>query len=127
MRHIDYKNILIHLLYIIPLIVFIYALVKNLKDLNQISSIGIKYSYVFIIPILIFAYQTLRNSIIGWIAVMLLYLIYLILLIVGLIQTYELIGTKFTYNQFFINSILAIVYLGIGLLYYRFRPKNRII
>jgi hypothetical protein len=127
MRHPDYKNILTRLLYIIPLIVFIYALVKNFKDLNQISSLGIKYTYVFTIPIFIFAYQTFRNSIIGWIAVMLLYFIYLILLIVGLIETYELIGTKFTYNQFFINSILVIVYLGIGLLYIRFRPKNRII
>ena len=123
----DYKSILIRLLYILPLFIFIYGLVNNLKYLNLNSSFGIKYSYVFTIPILIFTYQSVRNSIIGWIAVMLLYISYLILLIIGLINAYELIGTKYTYIQFFTVCALVIIYMGIGLLYYRFKPKKRVI
>jgi hypothetical protein len=123
-----FKNISIRLLYIFPLIIFIILLVKSTSsDLNSNSSFGIKYLYVLIVPIFIFSYQSIRNSIIGWIFVMLLYISYLGLWIYGLIEAFEDIGVKTQFIQYFLWWIPVIIFFGLGFLYFKFRPKSRII
>jgi len=117
------KKILIRLLYIIPLIVFIFGFINSIDDLELNSSIGIKYKYVFTIPILIFAYQSIRNSKMGWILVMLLYLAYLLLWISILFEEYSLVGAKYNYGQYFSWWIFVLIYLGLGWIYYKYRPK----
>lgn len=123
----NYKSILIRLLYIIPLTVFMYALLSNWKDLDSESSFGIKYLYVISVPILIFAYQTIRNSIIGWGLVMILYFSYLTLWIYGLVEEYVNIGVKYTHGQYLSWWIFVFLYLGLGFIYYKYRPKKMII
>lgn len=121
------KNSLIRLLYFIPLIIFIFGFIFSLKDLEYDSSLGLKYKYVFGIPILVFAYQTIRNSIIGWTLVMLLYFVYLWIWIWRLIDQYSLIGAKYTYGQYFSWWILVLIYIGLGLIYFKIRPKRLMI
>jgi hypothetical protein len=122
MKKLEIKNILIRLLYIIPLIIFVFILVTSINEFDK----AIIY-YFSIIPILIFGYQSIRNSIVGWIAVMILYVLYLIIWVSSLIAYYQNIPGKTSYTQYFSWWILIIIYIGIGLLYFKFRPKNRII
>lgn len=121
------KNILIRLLYLIPLLFFTIGLINSLDIMNSLSSLGIKYKYVFILPIIIFAYQTIRNSLTGWILVMILYLSYLTIWIYGLIDEFSMIGAKYTYGQYFSWWIFVLIYIGIGMIYIKFRPKELII
>jgi len=123
----NYKSILIRLLYIIPLTIFIYALLSNWKDLDSESSFGIKYLYVTIVPIMIFAYQSIRNSIVGWILVIFLYMSYLTLLINELIEDYANVDIKFSHGQYLSSWIFVIMYLGLGFIYYKYRPRKLII
>lgn len=121
------KNLLIRLLYLLPLIIFIIGFINSFNLLDSISSLGIRYKYVFIVPIIIFTYQTIRNSVVGWILVMILYLSYLTIWIYGLIDEFSLIGAKYTYGQYFSWWIFVLGYIGIGWIYFKFRPKKLII
>ena len=121
------KALLIRLLYIVPLIIFIIGLFNSLHELNSTSSLGIKYKYVFTIPILIFTYQSIRNSIVGWILVMLFYFAYLTIWVYGLIDEFLLIGLKYSFGQYFSWWTLVLIYLGLGWIYYKFRPKANLI
>ena len=121
------KNILIRFLYIIPLLIFAFGFITSRNELNSVSSFGVEYLYIFLVPTIIFLYQTIRNSILGWILVMILYLSYLVIWIEGLIDMYRLVGGKHSYGQYFSLWILVIIYLGIGLTYYIYRPKKRLI
>ena len=122
-----HKAIFIRLLYIIPLILFIIGLFNSLDELNSTSSLGIKYKYVFIFSIVIFSYQSIRNSRVGWALVMLLYLSFLTIWVYGLIDGFSMVGAKYTYGQYFSWWIWVLIYLGIGWIYYKFRPKTNLI
>lgn len=119
------KFILTKLLYIIPLLFFIFGLITNLKNLNLDSSFGIKYKYIFIVPILIFLYQSIRNTKTGWVLVILLYLIFLTAWITNLVDSFTLIGLKYSITDYLFWCLFVVVYLGLGWVYYKFRPKKR--
>jgi len=119
------KNKLIRLLYVIPLLIFVFGFITSRNEFNSLSSFGVKYLYIFLIPTIIFSYQTIRYSIAGWILIMILYLAYLGIWVKGLIEMYDLVGGKHSYGQYFTLWILVIIYLGIGLIYYIYRPKKR--
>ena len=121
------KNILIRLLYIIPLLIFAFGFFTSRNELNSLNSFGIKYLYIFLIPTIIFLYQTIRNSIAGWILIMIMYLTYLGILIKGLIDEFDLVGVKYEFGQYLIFWISVIIFLGIGVIYYIYRPKKRLI
>ncbi len=112
----------LRIFYIFPSLIFLFAIITNLKELHQMSSLGIEVKYVLLIPFVIFIYQSFRNSIVGWILVLLLYFIYLFLLIINLLNIeWENSGVLGLY----IFTIL--IYLVIGLLYLIIRPKEKII
>ena len=121
------NNFLTRLLYIIPLCIFIFALISNWNDLSLNSSLGIKYSYILIIPSIIFAYQTIRNSIIGWILVMLMYLSFLALWSYTLIEAFSLVGAKHSIGQYITWWIFVMFYLILGFLYFKYRSRKRIL
>ncbi|MFK5959725.1 MAG: hypothetical protein QM495_12765 [Lutibacter sp.] len=121
------KNILIRLLYLIPLLIFIFGFITSRNELNSMSSFGAEYLYIFLIPTIIFLYQTIRNSIVGWILVLILYFAYLGIWVKELIEMYDLVGAKYEYVQYFTFWIYVIIYLGIGLIYYIYRPKKILI
>lgn len=120
------KEIFIRLLYVIPLLLFTTELFYSLDSLNSTTSFGIKYKYAFIIPILIFAYQSIRNSKVGWVLVMSLYLTFLTIWVIGLIEGFSMIGAKYSYGQYLSFWIFVLLYLGIGWIYYKFRPKTKL-
>lgn len=121
------KELLIRLLYFVPLTLFILMFIGEWRNLNEYSSFKIKYFYVYLIPIIIFAYQTIRNSRLGWILVMVLYLLFLFDWIYRVIGQYSMIGGKLTSGQYFSWWIFVLIYVGIGIVYIKFRPKNLII
>ncbi len=121
------KALLIRLLYFVPLTLFILMFIGEWRNLNEYSSYKIKYLYVYLIPIVIFTYQTIRNSRLGWILVMVLYLLFLFDWIYRLIEQYSMIGEKFTSGQYFSWWIFVLIYVGIGIVYIKFRPKNLIV
>ena len=121
------KALLIRLLYFVPLTLFILMFIGEWRNLNEYSSFKIKYLYVYLIPIVIFTYQTIRNSRLGWILVMVLYLLFLFDWIYRLIEQYSMIGGKFTSEQYFLWWIFVLIYVGIGIVYIKFRPKNLIV
>jgi len=118
------QNILIRLLYFIPLTIFVFAIIGERRNLNDYSSFNVKYFYVYLIPIIIFGYQTIRNSKLGWILVMLLYTLFLADWIYRLLGQYSIVGGKFTDGQYFSWWIFVLLYLGLGYVYFRFRPKE---
>ena len=112
----------LRILYILPALIFLFTFITNLNGLNQWSSLGIEVKYVLIIPLLIFIYQSLRNSIVGWILVMLLYFVYLIILTFNLLHIeWENSGVLGLY------AFIILIYLFIGFLYFIIRPKEKII
>ena len=121
------NSFLIRLLYLIPLCIFIFILISNWNDLSLSSSFGIKYVYVLIIPSVIFAYQTIRNSIIGWTLVMIMYSIFLAAWSYKLIEEFSLVGAKYSVGQYVSWWLLVILYLLIGFLYLKYRSRKRII
>jgi len=121
------RNILIRLLYLIPLLIIVAEFISSRNELKIVSSFGVKYFYIFLIPTIIFLYQTIRNSIIGWILVLIFYLTYLGFWIKGLIDMIDLVGLKYENIQYLTFWIYIIIYLGIGLIYYIYRPKKRLI
>lgn len=118
------KEVLIRLLYVIPLLLFTTELFYSLDSLNSTTSFGIKYKYAFIIPIFIFAYQSIRNSKLGWLLVLSLYLTFLTIWVIRLIEAFSMVGAKFTYGQYLLFWVFVLLYLGIGFVYYKFRPKT---
>ena len=120
------KEVLIRLLYVIPLLLFTTELFYSLDSLNSTTSFGIKYKYAFIFPIFIFAYQSIRNSKLGWFLVLSLYLTFLTIWVIRLIEAFSMVGAKFTYGQYLLFWVFVLLYLGIGFVYYKFRPKTRL-
>ena len=121
------NNLLIRFLYLIPLAIFVFTIIGERSNLNAYSSFNIKYLYVYLIPIVIFGYQSIRNSKLGWILVMLLYSTFLVDWIYRLLGQYSMIGGKYTYEQYFSWWIFVILYLGLGYVYFKFRPKELMI
>ncbi len=118
-------NILSRLLYIIPLGLFLYVLIASWGELDNTSRFGIPDLYVLLLPVLIFGYQAISNSIVGWILVIILYLLFLFYWISGLIKAYELVGAKHDHSQYYTWWIFVILYLTLGFLYIKVRPKSK--
>ena len=121
------KNILIRILYIVPCFIFIFGFIFNITDLSLESSLRVQYWIVFIVPILIFGYQSFRNSIVGWILVMLLYIAYLILLLINFFDYIGYSAAKFSENTAFQYLAFLIIYICVGVLYFLIRPKDKMI
>ena len=76
---------------------------------------------------IVFLYQSIRNSIIGWGLVMILYMAFLYLLGDGIIDSYYDIGAKIDKQTFVIQILIGLVFMGLGYLYWKIRPKKRLI
>lgn len=126
-RSLKIRGVWLKLLYFIPFLIFIFGLITSWSELYSVSSFGIQYLYVFLIPTIIFAYQGIRNSIIGWVAVMILYTLFLIEWIIGLVQAYSLVGAKTSVRQYITIWVFVLFYLGIGVIYINARPKKKLI
>jgi hypothetical protein len=83
--------------------------------------------FILLVPIAVFAYQSIRNSLFGWIAVMAIYLIFLVFWIIGLIEAYDLVGAKHDINQYLSWWTYVFIYLVIGFLYLKILPREKTI
>jgi len=122
-----FQNILARLLYVIPLIVFILVFIFNVDDMKLVGSYGIRYYLVFSFPIIVFGYQSIRKSVIGWILVMILYLVFLAHWIKVLIEIHYLVSVIYSIDHYIFCWSFLLVYLVIGWIYFKFRPKKPII
>lgn len=118
------KDILLRLFYVIPFLFFTYAFIIELFFVVEKFR---RVDYAFLIAMTIFLYQSIRNSIIGWILVMVLYLIFLYMLGEGIIRSINYLGAKMDMRTLLIQCGFVLVYLGLGFLYLKIRPKKRII
>ncbi len=118
------KNILIRICYIIPFLIFAYAFIEEgfLTD-DRFR----QFDYKIIIPMIVFLYQSIRNSIIGWILAMILYVVFLYLLGDGIIDSYYDLGPKFDKQTFVIQILIGLLFMGLGYLYWKIRQKKRLI
>lgn len=118
------KNILIRICYLIPFLLFLYTIFEELvlidKELRQTE--GMVY-----VAATIFLFQSIRNSIIGWVLIMLLYLAFLYFVVIGIYSSIQNWGGKIDEHAFKFQCGFAIIYLGLGFLYWRIRPKKRLI
>jgi len=101
------------------------SMVLNFRDLNNLSSLGLKYWIIFLIPSLIFIYQSIRYSQIGWFLTMILYCLYLILMFIGSYEIYILIPAKYDYGIFFYYFCFILIYLVIGYVFLKLRPSKK--
>lgn len=118
------KNILIRLCYIIPFIIFAITFIEEgffTEDRFR------QFSYEIIIPMLVFLYQSIRNSIVGWVMVMILYVLFLFIIAKGLVHSYQNLGAKTDETIFIFQIVVGLIFLGLGVLYWKIRPKNRLI
>lgn len=118
------KTFLIRLLYIIPFLIFAYAFIEQLILVEERFR---KIDYKVLIPMIIFLYQSIRNSIVGWILIVLLYLAFLYLIIEGIIRSIEYLGGKTDLDILIFQFVFALIYLGLSIIYWKIRPKNRLI
>ena len=121
------KNLLTRLLYIVPLIVFTFFLIDSFSHLNKTSLLGIKWMYIISAIILIFLYQTIRNSVLGWTLVMILYGLFLYIWAYRLVVASELVAVKTTTGEYIMEWSYVLIYLLIGGVYVMFRPKKRML
>jgi len=118
------KEIVIRLLYIIPFLIFLYVIIEELFLVDESYR---RIDYIVTIAAIIFLYQSIRNSIIGWILTMLLYLAFLFYVAKGLVWSFGQIGNKIDTKGFIIQCIFISIYLGLALIYWKIRPKNKMI
>jgi|GEM_PF-4246410 hypothetical protein len=117
------RKILKRLLYIIPLLFFTFGIVSEF----QLGIIDIIELFVLVFAVLAFLYQAIRNSFVGWMIIMTLYFIYLVIWVSELIKSYDLVGAKYDFNIYITWWSLVVAYLGVGVVYFFQRPKNRIL
>jgi hypothetical protein len=118
------KPFLIRLLYIIPLLIFAYAFIEQLILVDERFR---KIDYIVLTAMIIFLYQSIRNSIVGLILAMFLYIVFLFYIGKGLVWSFGQIGAKIDTKGFLIQCVFILIYLGIGLVYWKIRPKNKVI
>jgi hypothetical protein len=118
------KNILIRICYIIPFLVFAYTFIDERFLVDERFR---KVDLWIVIPMIVFLYQLIRNSIIGWGAAMILYLIFLYLIGEGILRSIGSLGAKIDKQTFMIQIVFGLLYLGLGYLYWKIRPKKRLI
>ena len=118
------KNILIRICYIIPTLIFIFVLIDELILAEEKFR---RVDYAVITATVFFLYQSIRNSVSGWILVMILYLIFLYMLGEGILRSIDYLGAKIDKQTFLIQIGIGLCFMGLGYLYWRIRPKNRLI
>ncbi len=118
------KNILIRICYIIPFLLFAYVFIEEGFLMEERFR---QFDYRIIIPMILFLYQSIRNSIIGWILAMILYIMFLYLLGDGIVDSYYDIGAKIDKQTFVIQILIGLLFMGLGYLYWKIRPKKRLI
>lgn len=118
------KNILIRICYIIPTLIFFYALIDELILVEEKFR---RVDFAVITATFIFFYQSVRNSIIGWILVMILYLIFMYMLGEGILRSIDYLGAKIDKLTFLIQIAIGLIFMGLGYLYWKIRPKKRLI
>lgn len=118
------KNILIRICYIIPFLLFAYAFIEEGFLMEERFR---QFDFWIIAPLIVFLYQSIRNSIIGWGAAMILYLIFLYLIGDGILSSIDSLGAKIDTQTFVIQILIGLVFMGLGYLYWRIRPKKRLI
>lgn len=118
------KNILIRICYIIPFLLFAYAFIEEGFLMEERFR---QFDFWIIAPLIVFLYQSIRNSIIGWGVSMILYLIFLYLIGAGILSSIDSLGAKIDTQTFVIQLLIGLVFMGLGYLYWRIRPKKRLI
>ncbi len=118
------KNSLIRICYIIPFMIFAYTFIDEKFLVDERFR---KVDLWIVIPMFVFLYQLIRNSIVGWGAAMVLYLIFLYLIVEGILHSIGSHGAMIDKQTFMIQIVFGILYFGLGYLYWKIRPKKRLI
>ncbi len=112
-------------IYILGLLMLILLAFQNgVKTLNQKSSLGVEYWYVFIVPCVILVYQIIFNNKIGWLSMMLLYSFYLLWYLrnafIGIKEKVGYWGT----NDYIMLIVILWILILLGVFLYVIKPGN---
>lgn len=123
--HSKFGRVLIRLTYLLPGFVFLYLLFDYNDKWSAQSSFGLSFFSLFSIAAFVFLYQALRNSILGWVGVLMLYLIYGY----GLIEAYHnwsfLMVVKSDPDDIGYWVALFLIYLLVGVFLFIIKPRKR--
>jgi hypothetical protein len=115
------------LAYIIPATIFLWLFIGYSDKWTSESSFQLTYFYLLGSVMLIFTYQSIRNSILGWLLVFWLYLIYGFWLCQEFQNWWRLIPAKSDPDNIYNWLLFGFIYLLIGLFYWLIRPYRRYI
>ncbi len=116
---------LTRLFYLIPGCIFLYLILENHDQWYHASSLNVPLLTLFGIPAIIFAYQGIRNSILGWWLVLVLYMIYGLEMIQRVVDWYSLVGAKNDLSDIPYWLLFLIIYLLVGVLLVIMKPRER--
>jgi len=113
--------------YLFPSIIFTIGMYNVIKNFDGNFNSFLLYNWIVIVPFLIFIYQFVRNSLIGWVLVDILYLAYWIMLIEPISEFKDWYGSKYDFDELIVFILMLLFYAGISIVLWLIRPRKRII
>ena len=117
----------IRLFYLIPTILLTIGIYNAVVGYSDSFNSFLGLFWIIIIAWIVFIYQLIRNSLTGWILIVILYLAYLTMLLLPISEFIDLYGVKYGFKSLIVFILVRVGYLGIGYILWKIRPKKRIV
>ncbi|MBN2894138.1 MAG: hypothetical protein JXL97_19865 [Bacteroidales bacterium] len=114
------------LFYIVPFVLFLSLMIFDRNNLKNTGLSGLQNWLLYAISGVLFLYQSIRNSIVGWVLVLMIYTFFLVILLKIAIGVIMLAAFAGIIGIGFWLIVLAI-YLFLGYIYLKIRPIGRVI
>ena len=108
--------------YFILLLTYNILIFSN-GDIDGDSSIGISFVWFWLIPTIVLIYQTICNNKIGWLALFLLYILYMLWTTISIIEWTQ-DSIKFNIDYFLQGIPIFLILFAFGWVLYLIRPAK---
>jgi len=100
-------------------------LIFHSGDIDGDSSMGIPFIWFWIIPTIVLIYQTIFNNKIGWVALFLLYVLYMLWTTISIIEWTQ-DNIKFNIDYFLQGIPIFFILFALGWFLYLIRPTKNL-